>query len=99
MPKLVEAIDTQGKRISVNLMKLNEYMTKGASAGGQKPTNMSAQAAREKYTKFDPKVRQILQQISEYLKRMNITLKQLFEKMDADGNGQLSRDEFVMSMP
>jgi Ca2+-binding EF-hand superfamily protein len=99
MPKLVEAIDTQGKRISVNLMKLNEYMTKGASLGGQKPTSMSAQAAREKYTKFDPKVRQILQQISEYLKRMNITLKQLFEKMDADGNGQLSRDEFVMSMP
>jgi Ca2+-binding EF-hand superfamily protein len=60
---------------------------------------MSAQAAREKYTKFDPKVRQILQQISEYLKRMNITLNQLFEKMDADRNGQLSRDEFVMSMP
>ena len=87
MPKLVEAIDTQGKRISVNLMKLNEYITKSASAGGQKPTSMSAQAAREKYTKFDPKVRQILQQISEYLKRMNITLKQLFEKMDADGNG------------
>ncbi len=98
MPKLVEAIDTQGKRISVNLMKLNEYITKGASMS-QKPSNMSAQAAREKYTKFDPKVRQILQQISEYLKRMNITLKQLFEKMDADGNGQLSRDEFVMSMP
>jgi Ca2+-binding EF-hand superfamily protein len=30
---------------------------------------------------------------------MNITLNQLFEKMDADRNGQLSRDEFVMSMP
>jgi len=57
----VEAIDTQGKRISVNLMKLNEYITKGASMSGQKPSNMSAQAAREKYTKFDPKVRQILQ--------------------------------------
>ena len=98
MPKLIEALDSQGKRISVNLLKLNEYVSKSASMGS-KPTTISAQAAREKYSKFDPKVRQILQQISEYLKRMNITLNTLFERIDADKNGQLSRDEFVMSMP
>ena len=62
-------------------------------------TSLSAQAAREKYSRFDPKVRQILLQISEYLKRMNITNSMLFDKIDANRDGLVSRDEFVLSMP
>ncbi len=74
-------------------------MSKSAGNAAAGRSGVSAQAAREKYQRFDPKVRQILQQISEHMKRMNITLNQLFDQMDADKNGQLSRDEFVMSMP
>lgn len=74
-------------------------MSKGMGRQGSAPSNMTAQMAREQYQGFDPKVRQILQRISDTLKKNNIPLNKLFESMDADRNGVVDRDEFVMTMP
>ncbi len=60
---------------------------------------MTAQMARELYQGFDPKVRQILQRISETLKKNNIPINKIYEAMDANRDGVVDRDEFVMTMP
>jgi Ca2+-binding EF-hand superfamily protein len=96
MTKLIEALDTKGTRMSVSLDRLQEFMSKGA---GRAPSNMTAQMAREQYHGFDPKVRQILQRISDTLKKNNIPINKLFESMDANRDGVVDRDEFVMTMP
>lgn len=44
-------------------------------------------------------MRNVLQRISEHLKRNGITLAKLYEMMDANRDGKIDKDEFVMSMP
>ncbi len=47
MPKLVEALDTQGKKISVNLLKLQELI--GKIGNLNQKSSINAQLARDKY--------------------------------------------------
>lgn len=57
--------------------------------------SVNAAVARDRYGGFDPKVRQHLQKISDYMKRNTVTLKQIHEQMDIDRDGAVDKQEFV----
>ena len=59
---------------------------------------MNLQQVREQYAGFNPKVKAILQKISDSLKAGNVTMKSLFEKLDANGDGFVDREEFVYGL-
>ena len=65
----------------------------GKGPGGAPSLNL--QQIREQYAGFNPKVKVILQKISDSLKSGNVTLKTLFEKLDANSSGTVDREEFV----
>lgn len=88
-------LDTKGDRRSVSLDKLQEYLSRAPTES----RGITPQIARDRYQSFDPKVRQLLQRISEFLKRNNITLAKLYEMMDRNKDGRIDRDEFVTLMP
>jgi Ca2+-binding EF-hand superfamily protein len=56
------------------------------------------QQVREQYSSFNTKVKVILQKISDSLKTGNVTMKSLFEKLDANGDGSVDREEFVYGL-
>lgn len=95
MNKLVEALDPKGTRTTVNMDKLQDYMSKSSSS----TVRVTPQIARDRFQGFDPKVRQTLQRISEFLKKNNITLNKLYEMMDLNKDGVVDRDEFVTTLP
>lgn len=39
-----------------------------------------------------------MQKISEYMKRMNISLTKMYESMDLDRNGTVEKQEFVTKL-
>jgi len=69
--KLLEALDPKGNRQTVSLDKLQEYAR--SSGQGQGP-RMTPNVAIEKYQGFDARTKQIVQKISEYLKKNNIDM-------------------------
>ena len=91
MNGLVEALDVKGTRSSVSLDKLQEHVRK---TGGPEQ-KVTPQIARDRFQGFDPKVRQQLQKISDYLKRNNITLQKMYEDMDVNRDGTVDKIEFV----
>lgn len=94
MSKLIQALDTKGTRISVSLDKFNEYMKKLAPEG----RTMTPQMARDRYQGFDPKVRQNLQKICDFMKRNNISLMKMYEDMDVNKDGEVDKQEFVNAL-
>jgi len=92
MPRLVQLLDTKGGRSSVSLDKLSDYVGKYAQSG---QTKMTPQVARERYTKFDPKVRYDIKKISDYLQMNGISAEQFYKEMDMDMNGTVDKSEFV----
>lgn len=56
MNKLVEALDPKGTRTTVNMDKLQDYMSKSSSS----TVRVTPQIARDRFQGFDPKVRQTL---------------------------------------
>jgi len=74
---------------SVSIKKLQSYLQRAAPALANR--NITKQEARDKYQGFDPKVRHYLQKISEFMKRMNISLAKMYESMDIDRNGTVEK--------
>lgn len=91
MDKLVAALDDKGTRTKISIDRLNEFIKKAAPEG----RSVTAAVARDRYAGFDPKVRQHLQRISDYMKRNTVTLKQIHEQMDIDRDGAVDKQEFV----
>lgn len=59
---------------------------------------MTQAAASDQLARFDPKIRGYITKISDFLKRESMSIKELHAKVDADGDGEVDKQEFVNAM-
>lgn len=71
MNALEELLLSPGSKVSLSLDKLQDYLRK---LGPQGKKAINPAMAKDMYNKFDNRVKQYLQKITDYLKRNNISL-------------------------
>lgn len=91
--KLTEAL-TDGKVVS--LTKLGDYVKRAQAAGVKK--GLTQADASDKLARFDPKIKGYITKISDFLKKETMSIKELHTRLDADGDGEVDKKEFVNAM-
>lgn len=59
---------------------------------------MTQTDANDKLARFDSKIRGYITKISDFLKREGMSIKELHTRMDADGDGEVDKREFVTAI-
>ena len=95
LEKLLEGLTAPGKSGSkmVSIKILKDALK--AAENKSKPT---VEGVRSRISKFDKKVQNYLQKISDFLKREGMSVSDLHSKLDIDGDGGVDNREFLSRM-